>query len=318
MKKSIYELYTDGNLDKIHKLTKNDLENIITNTVLSYKENKYIENIKKVLIEDDEPTETYCFLNYDELYKRIERWFSTFPNIQPFYAVKAFPECGVINIMSNLGCMCYDCASKGEIEKILNAGVDATHIIFANPVKPIDHLQYAKNHNVIYMTLDNIDEVGKIAKIYNDVKAQLVVRIGVDDSHSTIALGSKFGCSIEEGKDIIKKCKELNQDVVGVSFHVGSGCEDKHAWSKAVRDAKIVYYFYKQLFDYGEELGYNFKLLDLGGGWPGCENDISCDDIAPEVYKTIEELYDLSKIKVIAEPGRFFCEPILSLCSIYI
>lgn len=159
------------------------------------------------------------------------------------------------------------------------------------------------------MTLDNIEEVDKISKIYNTNNAQLIVRIGVDDSHSIIALGSKFGCSVDEGKEIINHCKELNQNVVGVSFHVGTGCDDLIAWSNALKSVK-------ELFDYGKSCGYNMKYVDLGGGWPGIERNIKCEDIIVELRKSLDSLFDEKDIVIFAEPGRYFCESIVNICSI--
>ena len=46
------------------------------------------------------------------------------------------------------------------------------------------------------------------------------------------------------------------------SFHVGSGCYDATAFSAAVASARTV-------FDMGEEEGFHFELLDIGGGFPG-------------------------------------------------
>lgn len=50
--------------------------------------------------------------------------------------------------------------------------------------------------------------------------------------------------------------------MVGISFHVGSGCMDPPIYSKAIKTAR-------KLFDYAEKVGFDFKLLDIGGGFPG-------------------------------------------------
>lgn len=46
------------------------------------------------------------------------------------------------------------------------------------------------------------------------------------------------------------------------SFHVGSGVEEAEAFSAAVETAA-------QVFDEGQALGFDFDLLDIGGGFPG-------------------------------------------------
>lgn len=44
--------------------------------------------------------------------------------------------------MGDTGCMCFDCASMGEIELVLNSGVKPNHIIYANPVKVYNNSNY--------------------------------------------------------------------------------------------------------------------------------------------------------------------------------
>lgn len=58
----------------------------------------------------------------------------------------------------------FDCASKAEISKVLNFGVAPEAIIYANPTKPIAHLNFAAETNVTVMTVDSEFEMRKIAK----------------------------------------------------------------------------------------------------------------------------------------------------------
>lgn len=53
--------------------------------------------------------------------------------------------------------------------------------------------------------------------------------------------------------------------MVGISFHVGSGCRDAFIFDKAIRSART-------LFDFGNSLGFQMNVLDLGGGFPGTDN----------------------------------------------
>ena len=49
------------------------------------------------------------------------------------------------------------------------------------------------------------------------------------------------------------------------SFHVGSGCISAAAYLLAVTSARNV-------FDLAATLGFQFDLLDIGGGFPGLKN----------------------------------------------
>jgi len=59
---------------------------------------------------------------------------------------------------------------------------------------------------------------------------------------------------------LLLKAKELKLDVIGVSFHVGSGCYDPSVYTDAIRRARAA-------FDIGKDVGYEFNLLDVGGGF---------------------------------------------------
>lgn len=75
----------------------------------------------------------------------------------------------VIKILNALGAG-FDCASKGEIGKVLRLGVDSKSIIYANPAKSVAHLKFADENNVSLMTVDNEFELYKIKKHYSDAR----------------------------------------------------------------------------------------------------------------------------------------------------
>ena len=96
-------------------------------------------------------------------------------------AVKCNNEPAILDLLAKHG-LGFDCASKGEIQTILNLGVPPNRIIFANPCKQTSHVKYASANSVSMMTFDNEQELHKIKSTYPD--AQLVIRIRVDDSKS--------------------------------------------------------------------------------------------------------------------------------------
>ena len=100
---------------------------------------------------------------------------------------------------------------------------------------------------------------------------------------------------------MLRKTKELGIDVVGVSFHVGSGCYDASAYTKAVSTARYVY-------DEGLKVGYRFTLLDIGGGFPGDKTlAITFEDIVPVMNAALDEYFPTELgVEVISEPGQFF------------
>lgn len=75
----------------------------------------------------------------------------------------------VIETLAALGTG-FDCASKGEISKVMSFGVAPERIIYANPTKPSSHLNFAAKMNVRVMTVDGEIELQKIQKHFPEAR----------------------------------------------------------------------------------------------------------------------------------------------------
>lgn len=262
--------------------------------------NKSIEDlIKEKLLEEahHDKEEAFYFIDLGAVVRKYEEWVKHLPRVKPFYAVKCNPNNAILQTLANLGAN-FDCASSAEIAQVLGSSVSASRIIYANPTKMKSHIKYAKQNGVEMMTFDNADELRKVAEVYPEAK--LVLRIITDDSQSICRFSTKFGAPLDVCESLLSLAKDLNLNVVGVSFHVGSGCMSVKSFEAAIRSA------YK-VFQMGKKVGYNFHLLDLGGGWPGTDADcaITFPQIAAHIRPLIDELFP-ENINVIAEPGRYF------------
>ncbi|KAH3847753.1 hypothetical protein DPMN_090084 [Dreissena polymorpha] len=92
---------------------------------------------------------------------------------------------------------------------------------------------------------------------------RLVLRISPQSNFKVLCdLGIKFGVNPEKAINLLRAAKNLGLDIIGVSFHVGSGCQEPEAFASAIQQARMV-------FDQGRDLGFNMTLLDIGGGFPG-------------------------------------------------
>lgn len=230
--------------------------------------------------------------------ERFKLWNEYLPHVRPYYAVKCNPDNYLVQALARLGCG-FDCASLAEMNAVLSHGVDPNDIIYANPCKQPSHVQYATANAVDMMTFDSQDELTKIKAI--NPNAKLVLRLYVDDTKAICRLGTKFGAMLHDIPDILNHAKKLDLDVMGVSFHVGSGCFSVSAYSDAVKRARKV-------FDVGHAMGFNLSLLDIGGGFPGTEGGpISFEECAKELQVSLAENFPpQSGIHIISEPGRFF------------
>jgi len=128
----------------------------------------------------------------------------------------------------------------------------------------------------------------------------LVLRIATDDSKAVCHLSVKSGTTLKTSRLLLERAKELNIDVIGVSFHVGSGCTDPETFVQAVSDARCV-------FDMGTEVGFSMYLLDIGGGFPGSEDTkLKFEEITSVINPALDKYFPSdSGVRIIAEPGRY-------------
>jgi ornithine decarboxylase len=229
------------------------------------------------------------------VYEAVKMWRDSAigDRVEIFYAVKCNPSPVVLHLLSLLGTS-FDCASTAEIKQVLSlpSAPDPSRIIFANPCKPASFIRAAAEHGVAMMTFDNADELHKIKRAHPNAK--LVLRILTDDSKSLCRLGLKFGAPLDTCPGLLRLASQLGLNVVGVSFHVGSGCKDPMQFADAVWRAKRV-------FDMGKEAGYGFRFLDVGGGFER--------ETFKEMSEVVRDALDLyfpveSGVRVVAEPGR--------------
>jgi ornithine decarboxylase len=231
------------------------------------------------------------------------------PKITPFYAVKSNPDNEIVKLLMKLGCG-FDCASQKEMSQVLSNGCSPDKIIFANPCKLTQHLQFAKENNINTLTFDGIEELEKIKSLHSDCK--VVIRIRTNDASSIIQLSSKFGASEPHWESLIQKCKELSLNLIGVSFHCGSGCSDPKIFSDAIHDCK-------KIFILAKKYGFDLTFLDIGGGFSGSDDsEPKFEDFAKTINSSINENFqDVQNLQIIAEPGRFFSEQSYSIfCKI--
>ncbi|KAH6929758.1 hypothetical protein HPB50_005845 [Hyalomma asiaticum] len=187
-------------------------------------------------------------------------------------------------------------ATKWEIEVVINAGIDPTRIIYANPAKQTSHLEYAEDAGVTLMTFDCAEELEKIA----DKNARLLLRIRVLGRLTDEKMAAKYGCPIEDAAALLRTARDMGRSVVGIAFHVGAIHYSPESFRLAIAESRKV-------FDVAKKLGMPMSVLDIGGGFPG---GVRKRESFEEVCRAVREALDLhfpesSGVSVIAEPGQY-------------
>lgn len=259
-----------------------------------------MEIILDIISEHPSSETPFYILDLETLALKVEEWNVLFPKIKPFYAVKCNSNEVLLRFLSRAG-VNFDCASQTEMQMVLDMEVSPERIIYANPCKQISHLEFARDQGINLMTADSIDEISKIRSIHPS--AEVIIRIAVDDSMSACRFNKKFGAVSEEWFDIISHARNIGLKLVGVSFHVGSGCKCAKVYRDAVRIARLFH-------EMCGIAGFKLRYLDVGGGFPGTGRVI--EEISDQLRSGIEDFFP-DDITIIAEPGRYFASECFTL-----
>lgn len=234
--------------------------------------------------------------------RQYYRWESNLPKVRPFYAIKCNPDPMILETLAAQGAG-FDCATSAEIKLALSTGAAPEEIIFANPVKTVSDIAFARSMGVKKMTFDNLDELYKVHSLFPE--AELVLRLLPDDSGSLMAFGSKFGADESVVDELLSLAQNLGVKIIGTSFHIGSGCYKPEKYDSALAMCRRV-------FDKSAEMGNPMSFLDIGGGFPGGSIDSSeglrFEDFTAVIRRCLAEYFPedvFPSLQMIGEPGRY-------------
>ena len=125
-------------------------------------------------------------------------------------------------------------------------------------------------------------------------ECKLLLRIAVNDENSQCSFSKKFGCKMNDVRKLLVLSKELGLNIIGFSFHVGSGCTNPSLYYDALCDCKSSTII-------ANELGIQIDIIDIGGGF-NKSNFVSCSH---EIKKGMNLLKGK---RFISEVGRFLVE----------
>lgn len=266
--------------------------------IRTFEDVENVNDIIRTILEKTEDDNGFFLVHIDKIIEKHKKWVELLPRVKPYYAVKCNPNPAVIKLLSMLN-VGFDCASKNEIALVMSHGVPPDKIIFANPCKSSNQIKYARSEDVDLLTFDDEHELIKI-KLYHP-NARLILRIKAEENGSECKFNCKFGADSENVQQILEMAKMLKLNVIGVSFHVGSNCGDSEAYYSTIKTCR-------EVFRIAERVGFAFTILDIGGGFPGCDSEkISFDNIVEQIKRGIDEQFDdIPDVNIISEPGRYF------------
>jgi ornithine decarboxylase len=232
------------------------------------------------------------------------------PRAQIHYAVKPNNHAVVIREVYERGGN-FDVCSAGEIDTVLNTGINPATLVHSHPIKAIDEFDYAVGKGLEIFVVDNAEEVKKLAR-YPDRKLKLLVRFRIrTNTTAVVNLQYKFGCTIEEVVPLAHLIEQAGHEFYGLCFHIGSQCIYSENYIKAITSAH-------RLINELDLAGFNTRLLDIGGGFPVeyVQPLPSIEEFCRPIAKALDK-HIRPGIKVISEPGRFIAaSPVTLICSV--
>lgn len=219
------------------------------------------------------------------------------PGVRAYYAMKSNPAPEILAELAARGSG-FEIASLGELRMLERAGVDPADVLYSNPVKPPAHVAEAHRAGLWRFSFDSPGELAKIAELAPG--SAVYVRLRVADEASVFPLSRKFGATADEAYDLLTLAGRLGLRAYGITFHVGSQCDNPLAWRQAIGDAG-------RLMSRLRADGITLEMLDLGGGFPAryVHGVPSIETIGGVVTSALAELLPYRPALLAAEPGRF-------------
>ena len=219
------------------------------------------------------------------------------------YASKACTNISILGLLKQLGAG-MDCVSVNEVKLGLQVGFDPSEIIFTPNCVPFEEIEEAKELGV-HLNIDNIPFLEKFGQKYGAsypiyIRINPHIQAGGNANIQVGHVGSKFGISILQFKEVVDVVKKYNLDVEGLHVHTGSDILDVDVF---LRGAKV-------LFDCAREFP-NLQFLDFGSGFkvPYKEGDNATDikKLGQSMQKAFKEFCQSygKELEIWFEPGKY-------------
>lgn len=229
-----------------------------------------------------------------QLRSRARQILAAFPG-EVLYAVKCNDAPEVLQALYEGGVRAFDVASIGEIRALRQQFGDRVQLAFMHPVKPKAAIREAYlAHGVRRFAFDHSEELDKILAVTGPAAdLELVLRIAVPSEGALLPLSGKFGVAPDEAVALLRRARP-HAALLGITFHVGSQCEEPESFVAAIRLAGAI----------AERAG-GVDHLDVGGGFPARYrgNEPAFEAFVAAIQRGVREA-GLEHVSLACEPGR--------------
>ncbi|MHC4118086.1 MAG: diaminopimelate decarboxylase [Planctomycetota bacterium] len=268
----------------------------------------FAENVSVEKIANDVGTPVYIYSKatfMDHLQKIRQAYSGLDTTI--CYSVKACGNVNILKFMAAAGSG-FDVVSGGELYRVLQAGGDASKVVYAGVGKTDAEIVEALDAGIGYFNIESEAELENLIRLANQQgkQAKVALRVNPDvdyKTHTFTTTGkkeTKFGVDIERA---IKVFADYGNDpsvnLCALHVHLGSGGKKIDPYVDAVE--KIL-----PLIDALRSKGHAIDAVDLGGGY-GADYESDTVPSAADYAGGIVPLLKDKDVKLILEPGKSIC-----------
>lgn len=258
------------------------------------------ERLRSLAEEYGTPLYIYDLDRIQENAARLQR---AFPNADIAYAAKANTSRPVLETLANAG-VGAECASAGELQRVLDAGVPPRRVRYTAvnpPNRDLDHAVGLAGDHDFAITVGATDTLDRLAERGYDGPIWVRVNPGVGAGHhAKVSTGAepKFGVPSDRAAGVIDRAAE-RFPVVGIHAHVGSGLADNE-------DLAAHRELCQRMGDLARDVDAALESVAVGGGFgvPYREDEEPLD-LEAVAAATREALGEIDGRPAI-EPGRYF------------
>ena len=223
------------------------------------------------------------------------------------YSVKACGNINILRFMAEAGSG-FDVVSGGELYRVLQAGGQASEVVYAGVGKTDAEITEALDAGIDYFNIESEAELENLIRLaaQQGKQAKVALRVNPDVDYKThvfLTTGkkeTKFGVDIERAMKVFADYGgNPAVNLCALHVHLGTGGKKIDPYVEAVK--KIL-----PLIDRLRGKGHTIEAIDLGGGY-GADYE---SDTVPSATKYAAGIVPLLKdknVKLILEPGKSIC-----------
>ena len=281
--------------------TQNDSQNVFSQSIAQMKN-----------LQGDNQAFYVC--NLGSVIHSLQQWFSYLPRIAPFYSVRCNSDAVLLRLLAAHPNVGLHCITREDLD-IATEVIPSGRILYANPCWTRGSLRNAAQSQVGLITIETMGDLERVLTTFP--QASMLLNVGMTSNPEDP--GTELGCTFEDACEILQRAANMQANICGISFNIGSGCRDPTLYSSAIRTCA-------ELFRIAKSYGCEMNIVNVGGGFSNASLDKYNDcasfiEICNEINAALDYYFPIEKfsnLRVIAQPGRFFAGEafLLSTCII--